>query len=331
MAEPDDPYERLGIPRDRYGRPMVVPPGGGKATAYTRCTTYVGVLEDTYNLSRWQQRMVALGLAQRPDLVLAAAAHHDDKDELNKVCQSAMDAAAAGAAAGIGTALHKVTQRIDRGEDVELKTLPEAYRADIRAYTDATAALKRIAVEQFVVNDDLKVGGTPDLVVEFNGERYIADKKTGSIEWGAGKIAMQLAMYSRSVFYDHETRTRTPIGVNQDLGIVIHLPAGEGTCRLQWVNISAGWKAVQLATDVRTWRARKKLIYPFDPVELVEEIFPGAEVITLDEQIEAATTRADLEALYRANRSEWTDKHTRAAKLRTTRLHQQSLRNLTQR
>jgi hypothetical protein len=288
------------------------------------------VLEDTYNLSRWQQRMVALGLTKRPDLVLAAAAHHDDKERLNEICQSAMDAAAAGAAAGVGTALHKVTERIDRGEDVDLKTLPEAYRADIRAYAETTAAFKRIAVEQFVVCDELKVGGTPDLVIEYNGDRYIADKKTGSIEWGAGKIAMQLAVYSRSLFYDHETRTRTPLGdVNQEVGIVIHLPAGEGRCSLEWVNISAGWKAVQLATDVRTWRARKKLIYPFDPVELVTAVFPATEVVTLDEQIEAATTRDELKALFREHRAEWTDEHTAAAKRRSTHLHQRSLRAVT--
>src|SRR5689334_2925212 len=63
------------VPRDRWQRPLVVPPKGGKPVAYTRCTTFVGCLEDTFNLSRWQQRMVALGLNDRPDLLLAVAAH----------------------------------------------------------------------------------------------------------------------------------------------------------------------------------------------------------------------------------------------------------------
>jgi glycine betaine/proline transport system substrate-binding protein len=44
---------------------------------------------------------------------------------------------------------------------------------------------------------------TPD----YSPLTYIADLKTGSVDFGAGKIAMQLAVYSRSVFYDHQTKT----------------------------------------------------------------------------------------------------------------------------
>jgi predicted RecB family endonuclease len=104
------------IPRDRYGRPLVVPPGGGRPTAYTRCTRYVGVMEDLYNLHRWDERNVALGLADRPDLVLAVSAHRDDKEKLNQIVSDAKEAAKAKAAAEIGTSLHKLTERLDRGQ-----------------------------------------------------------------------------------------------------------------------------------------------------------------------------------------------------------------------
>jgi predicted RecB family endonuclease len=325
----DDPYGPPDIPRDRWGRPWIVPPGGGKPVTYTRATTYVGVLEDTFNLSRWQQRMVALGLAQRPDLVLAAAAHHDDKEKLNEICQSAMDAAAAGAAAGVGTALHKLTERLDLGQ--EIGVVPEAYRADIDAYAKATAGFEVVAVEKFVVQDHLKVGGTPDLVVSYGGELFIADKKTGSIEWGAGKIAMQLAMYARSVFYDHVTKTRTPLGaVNLDRAIVVHLPAGQGRCELKWVDIAAGWEAVALATQVRAWRARRRLIYDFDPVKVLAGSFDVeviGDVVDLAASIKFCSDVTALESLYRSYRDIWTDDHTRAAKARKTALYQQSLKH----
>ena len=40
-------FTTVGIPRDRWGRPLVIPPGGGKKrVAYRRVTTFVGVLED---------------------------------------------------------------------------------------------------------------------------------------------------------------------------------------------------------------------------------------------------------------------------------------------
>lgn len=319
------PFGEPELPRDRWGRPLVVPPGGGKAAAYTRCTTYVGALEDTYNLSRWQQRMVATGLAQRPDLVLAAAAHHDDRDELDKICQSAMDAAAAGAAAGIGTALHRLTERLDRGQ--ELGVVPEAYRADIEAYRVATAEVTPVHIERFCVQDDLKVGGTPDLVVRFGNELFIADKKTGSIDYGAGKIAMQLAMYSRSVFYNHLSGTRESMGaVNQERGVIIHLPAGQGRCELKWVDIAAGWEAVQLATQVRAWRGRKSLIYPLDVAALLAEVFEVTEVSLL-EQIGGAPSNESIEALWSSHRAVWTDEHTHAAKRRKNQLHQQVLRD----
>jgi len=327
MSASDDPYEVSGIPRDRWGRPLVVPPNGGKPTAYTRCTTYAGSVEDTYKLGQWLQRMVALGLAHRPDLMVSVAAFHDDRDELNKICDTAIEAAKGRAAAGVGTALHALADRLDRGE--ALGPVPPEYDADLAAFAQATKPLKVLGMEQFVVYDELKIGGTFDRLYEYGGQRFIGDTKSGSIEWGAGKIAMQLAIYSRSVSYDHKTKTRTPLGdVNQDLGIVVHMPAGQGTCRLKWVDIAAGWQAVQLATEVRAWRSRKKLIYPFDPVvEAVREVFPETEDITLLEQIGAATSRADLEALYRNRGRDWTEEELRTAKQRTTQIHGRVLKN----
>jgi hypothetical protein len=44
------------IARDHYGRPLITPLGGGKPVGYTRTTTYVSALEDTYNLEQWKCR-----------------------------------------------------------------------------------------------------------------------------------------------------------------------------------------------------------------------------------------------------------------------------------
>ncbi len=49
------------IERDRYGRPMVVPPKGKKAIAYTRATTIANSLDDASALVAWKMRMTALG------------------------------------------------------------------------------------------------------------------------------------------------------------------------------------------------------------------------------------------------------------------------------
>ena len=256
----DTPAGRL-IERDRWGRPLIVPPDGGKPRAYTRCTTFVDALDDKYNLSRWQQRMVVLGLADRPDLVLSASAvDTDDKAALNSIADQAMDAAKARAAANTGTALHSLTERVDRGQP--LGTIPDAYRADVDAYRAATAEFHPLCIETFTVLDDLRIGGTPDRVVRYGDRAYIADVKTGSVEYAAGKISMQLAVYSRALRYnpDGGQRSDYPEPVDRERGIVIHLPAGTGECHLYWVDIAAGWDAVQLAGNVRTWRARRGLL-----------------------------------------------------------------------
>lgn len=320
------------IPRDRWGRPMVLVPGSTtKRTAYTRCTTYVGCLEDTYNLSKWQMRMTALGMAERPDLLLAAAAHRDDKGKLNEIVEQALDAASAHSSATIGTALHALTERHDRGQ--ALGTIPADYKADLDAYVARTAALKMLMIETFVVHDGLKIGGTFDRLVEVNGERYIADLKTGQIELGAGKIAMQLAVYANSDLYDIATGQRSVLaGVNKERAIVIHLPAGTGECRLYWVDIARGWEAVTLATAVRGWRSKSRdLLEAFDmdtatsvvaeylgPIEVVEP--PRAELDPITLAINLAMSESALTEAWSTHRDLWTPAHTGLAKQRKAQL-----------
>ena len=245
------------IARDRYGRPMVVPPKGGKAVPYTRTTTVAGSLDDGTALVAWKLRMAAAGLTLRPDLLLAASAARENKLEMDKLVEDAMEAAGATSAATIGTAIHTLTEKHDRGED--LGVIPEDYVADIQAYADVTKPFKHIHIEQFSVLDKYKIAGTPDRVVEYKGEKFIADLKTGSISY-PHKIAMQLAVYANGLPYDPATATRGSWGdINTERGIIIHLPAGSGECTLHFVDLKKGWKGIQLAMKVRTWRDTKKL------------------------------------------------------------------------
>lgn len=293
------------IERDRYGRPMIVPPGGGKKVPYRRCTTFVGVLEDTWNLSRWSQRNVAIGLADRPDLLLGVAAHRDDKQKLNQLCEDAAEAAKAHAAATTGTALHALTEIVDRGLDMPV--LPEQAQLDIAAYRAATANIEWLAIEQGIVVDELRVHGTPDRVGRLpDGRVVIADLKTGNVDFGMAKIAMQMAVYSRGVPYDHASGRRDTFTapVDQAAGIVIHLPAGTGKCELLEVDLAAGWEGVQIARQVWDWRARKNLAKPYGT---------GLDLFGL---IDLAGDPDSVRALWAAHQSEWTEAHTAAAKAR---------------
>lgn len=278
---PDAP--ETTVPRDRWGRPKILQPDG-KLVAYTRCTTFVGCLEDQYNVQLWRQRMVAVGLADRPDLVLSVAAHRDNRDALNRIVEQAAEAGKANAPANIGTALHALTERVDRGEP--LGVVPDAYVADLDAYRSVVggAGITAVLIEPFTVCDELQVGGTPDRIYLYQGKGYVGDTKSGSLDFGGLKFGMQMAVYAHSIPYDHATGQRTPypVDVDQERAILVHLPAGTGRCELHWVDIAQGWDAVQTAKAVRLWRNKgKKFVTPFaageQPSELAQRMHRAIE------------------------------------------------------
>ena len=264
-------WENAEIPRDRWGRPMILPIKGTKRVAYRRATTFVGCLDDTNGLMKWMSRQVAYGMGQRKDLVLAAAAADPaDKKKIGEIADKAAEHAkgVAGDAAETGTALHSLTERIDRGGP--LGVIPQEYQADIDAYQKATEAIKYLGIETFRVHDDWKVAGTADRIGIFKGRPMIMDIKTGSVDY-PHKMAMQLAMYAHSVPYDIATDRRgvdlEP--VDQNYGIIIHLPAGQGRCDLYEIDIAKGWGACLIARQVWDWRGRKDLTSLVDPAGIV--------------------------------------------------------------
>jgi len=253
---------KIEIPRDRYGRPLVVPSGGKKTVAYTRATTIANSLDDPQALTAWKMRMAALGLTARPDLLLAISAAQDDKLAINTYIEQAMEVAGANAKANIGTAIHAFTEKLDLGQD--LGVVPENWLADVRAYESATSVLEKLHIEQFCVLDKYKIAGTPDRLVRYNGELFIADIKTGRIDH-PNNIAIQLAIYAHGLPYDIATATRGTWGdVNQEKAIIIHLPAGTGVCKLHFIDIEEGWKGLQFAMKVRKWRDKKGLTTPVE-------------------------------------------------------------------
>jgi hypothetical protein len=193
---------------------------------------------DTYNLDQWMKRQVAEGLAIRDDLVLAVKAmgrpdpvegwSKADKGKLDSIAKDAMNAAKQADGARKGTAMHDLTERLDRGEDVEnvVKGLPAGPATSLRAYAFLRSAngWRNIAIERTVVCDELEVAGSFDRIDEIPGltamlgpgpcqygdecpdvglpghsDQAIADVKTETAPWMNGlHIAPQLAIYSRS-------------------------------------------------------------------------------------------------------------------------------------
>ncbi len=260
--------------RDRYGRYVIIPATGGKAKSYTRATTVAETLDDRYNLELWKMRQVAVGLARRPDILAGVAtADADDKKAINALCQDAMSAADSGAAANMGTALHKVIERINTDEQ-HRDDVPEMFRHAAHAYCELLESHRVTVIaeacERIHVLDAHGIAGMADCHVTVDGRRYIADLKTGAgVDFGARGFAVQLAIYAMAeTLYDPGTETHTAMPeVDQDRALIIHLPAKGGDPALHWLDIGAGREALTHALWTRQWRKNKALLTPVAAVE----------------------------------------------------------------
>jgi len=256
------------VQRDRWGRPLVIPPGGGSPVAYTRASTLAKALDDTSNLTAWKLRTVAVGLARRPDLrarvagVLASYPDDpvaDGKRDLNGILDAAADAGGGGWAASMGTAWHELTAAVDLGADPwDLVGLDEGVAARLVDYRDATALLDVLAVERFVVVDGLQVAGTLDRLYRLpDGRVVVGDLKTGSSDPAYPlAVAVQVATYAHGVLYDPDTGAREPLHPDLDTttGLLVHLPQRGKGCRVYVLDLVAGWGAAQAAAVVREVR-----------------------------------------------------------------------------
>lgn len=281
------------IPRHaRTGAPKIFPETeygkkDPKGTFYTRTTTYIDVLEDKSNVWKWKQRHLARGLLRRPDLLAEfdelADPINADRPAAMKIIETAEAASNVEEKADAGTVVHGMTHKLDTGRDVgfihpDFEPVVDLYVMTMAQFIDS-GQLRWIDVELFGVEDLFKVAGTMDRLAQVfgklasdlgvpEGSVTIWDLKTGRVDYGLGKMAMQLALYSHFQKYCPDTYRRSPLAsgreVNQDVGVIIHLPVMQpGTTdqiietpelTLLPLNLQQGWADVRLASEVRQSR-----------------------------------------------------------------------------
>lgn len=255
---------------------------------YSRCTSFVGVLDDTTQLQAWKLRITLTGLGV--DHALLAELDRtdpDDKDALNSIADRAFEVGDGHAKAQKGTDLHTLTEYVDKGwplpasltdyETGQERPVTLQDRADLAAWLRVVEenSFVFLATEVFVVQDEYQIGGTYDRIIilpmhhlaycKICGKPVVGDLKTGRIDYGAGKIAQQLAVYAHSRDYDPVTGERTDQDVCQHVGIVVHLPQGTGEATVHVVDLVAGWSAVELSSKVREHRRMaKEMIWPLE-------------------------------------------------------------------
>lgn len=315
------------IKRDRWGRYVIPDPVTGKERSWTRATTHAKLISDTFMLNQWSERMVAKGLASRPDLA-ARVLSTDDRSELQNICTEAKTAAGSKIGANMGTALHGFTEMIDRGE--EIRSLPPVLRTAVESYSAALRDNHLVAVREYIeaviICPELGIAGRLDRVLTNTaaigkwtepGALIIGDVKTAAnIGYSWLEVSMQLAIYAHgSAIWDPNTETFLPMPVvDQTEAIVMHMPVpsegNAGYTDLYRVNIESGWEYALFAAKIRDARKDKglaaRLGSPITDRPIPANLIP--EGVDWKARIDEATCRADLSAIWTeaSSRGLWT-------------------------
>jgi len=294
------PEVPTSIPRDRWDRPLIVPPHGGRPIAYVRASTLGKAIEDTYNLDLWKQRSVALGMSRRTDLVALAAAVPANEGEhraaLDDIAARAHDAAKGNRGADVGAALHKLSERRDAGED--LSYVPSELGVALTVYDRLMEPFEVLASETFVVHDNLESAGSFDRMLRLRTALRIGDQvlppgtvlcvdlKTGKSDsakyWGPG-YAVQQYVYGTGTPYVHGRGRITwaevlgaDLAPSQDWALLLHVPSDSpDDAGLVAVDLNLAGHLAELCVEVR--KARKAAKHAFMPasVEAVNWHAPG--------------------------------------------------------
>lgn len=252
--------------RGKYDLPH---PITGEPATWTRTTNFIKKLDDTYALSKWEKRNVAVGLARREDLyaeactlALVEEGEELDTKALDKLVESAHDAAGGNVGRRIGSALHRFTERQSRGLP---SGAPERWQRHVERYAE-TLREYRLAIvpeliERTVVNLTYGCAGKFDNGFrDVFGRIILGDLKSKKKIYGYGSEALQFAMYvNADAMWDPTTGKYVDMPpFDKDIALMIWLPVEGDFCEIHDVDIAKGWRKLALCNEVRDWQNEAK-------------------------------------------------------------------------
>lgn len=342
-ADTDDFFDAPdGPPRDRWGRPLLIPRNvlaiGGwtddDRVAYTRASSLSDYLADFSHIWKWKFRYLARSLGQNSDLAMLAGAEcyttgfdkGDEKENrasgrrLDEVIERALERGKISERADYGTVIHALTEPGNDGhvDHPQVVSDVDAFWACVN-----TLGIKILGTELFTANDRLRVAGTFDHLMWVPGYGIVVtDKKTSSSIHGED-FRIQLATYSTADLYDWETDARLsfeeyierlgydPALLDRTKGLIFHIKDGE--CSIHALDLAAGLEAAEHAVWVR--ENHRKGTHSWEVTGAILGAREAAERDLLER-----ISHADAEGLgflwERYGKTTWTDQHTAAAKAR---------------
>lgn len=237
--------------------------------------------DDTYSLDQWRKRQLLIGVALLPELAERAAAHFDDRDHLDRMAEEAMAAAKSHTAAARGTAVHRITERIDLNELIIDTPQAQAVRAAwSKALEIAGLEIVPELVERIVVYPEWRIAGRFDRLArrKGDGKLCVLDVKTGSsaVKY-PHSVAVQLALYANAPLMaaplpreGGKTEVFEPLpDVDTSVGYVVHMPNDEEV-DVVGVDLEQGWKGAQTCFAVLDWRNSRELLIPVTEVPVTD-------------------------------------------------------------
>jgi len=267
---------------------------------YSRPSGFGSDLDDESALVNWRIDRAMDGVALDPSIAATVASHVGIREGQKERRERAIQRGRGDEAADIGTALHKMTHRVESEEGF---VVPEQYAPDIAAYLAAkdAAGLESTYIEVHLCSDEWRAAGTADRIYRATrelilpsgdrvapGQLIIGDLKTGKLkDYSIPGYCVQLAVYCDSVLYDVNTNERSPMpdGLRTDWGLIVHVPVGGARCELLWCNLETGRLGARTVRDVRAWRNRRDFVVDFkmpvdDTAAVMDTPMHALEVLT---------------------------------------------------
>lgn len=272
LPRPQSKYDGMG----RYKLPS---PTTGRPTAYTRMTTAVKVLEDTFNLGRWSRRETArrvyeaaLGdreLDAQARRALLKAFDSDDNTTINKTLDVLDNENGGKDAAELGTAVHDWLGAVDAGV-LSPAEVPDQFQPYLVAYREILTRFGLIPLPEYVERTVLNtkgietIAGTMDRVylVASTGDKVTGDLKTSkSLEWSHLSFGGQVAGYrDADLMLSLDGKSWVPmVETAEDWAVIMHVPSDQPEkAQAVTVDLEQGRKAYADSLAVRAFRADAK-------------------------------------------------------------------------
>lgn len=273
-AEPGD-FLRTG----RWNRPRVRPPvidstgrwvsnfDTDRTVDYPRVTTICDQLSAGPGLTYYKVHHTALAVARASRGVRLTLAGKEYGDPyVQAYVEQAMTEARFNEKANLGTAVGRLVEPgcprdfLDPTDDADIISDVQGFDVALRQH-----GMKIVDTQVLCVNDDIKVAGTIDFLVQLPDPYIVTWPHTGLVVDVSGAVvigdakrsggfhpigwATQEAAYARSTRYDEKTEVRSPLHEKFDprVGIVFWIEPGTGITHISCLDLELGWQLMKLA------------------------------------------------------------------------------------